>query len=148
MIPINIMCNMIYYSFICFGNPQYHSCVVLGTFSEFQHVFFRKVCLCNFVPVIFDGCACFWNYQIDGERNCTKVSEFCPELSSRPDWWPNRCLVIVGGGPLPGPQGARSNRYLSGVGDHFQVLKVSGLKVHMCIFVCICECVYVQSIKI
>ena len=46
----------------------------------------------------------------------------------------NQYLVNVGqywegffgvGGPLPGPLGARRDMYLSGVGDHFLVPKVS-----------------------
>ena len=35
-------------------------------------------------------------------------------------------ITFWGGGPLPGPLGARGNMYRIGVGDHFQVLKVSG----------------------
>ena len=34
-------------------------------------------------------------------------------------------MFFGGGGPLPGPLGAPRDMYLSGVGDHFQILKVS-----------------------
>ena len=56
---------------------------------------------------------------------CWKNVEFRPELSSKPNWWPKRCLVIGGGGPLPGPLCVWRDMYLSGMGDHFQVPKVS-----------------------
>ena len=33
--------------------------------------------------------------------------------------------IFEGGGPLPGPQSVWKDMYLSGVGEHFQVLEVS-----------------------
>ena len=41
--------------------------------------------------------------------------------------------ILGGGGPLQDPQGVWRDMYLSGVGDHFQVINVSEVHVRYCV---------------
>ena len=77
-------------SFIWIGKPKIPlMSLYRGTFFKVSTCFFRRsVLVYNHVLFyIFCDYAYFCKHQTEGERNSMNgVVEFCPELSSRPDW--------------------------------------------------------------